>query len=194
MNFYLLFTSAYISGSIPFGKIVGRVNGIDIQKVGSGNIGFANSFRTMGWGPSLIVLVGDILKGYIPTFYAIHYLHLAIIPTLLIAGASIAGHIFSPWLKFKGGKGVATMIGVSLALNPIMALIAMLVWAIIFFLGKTASVASIAIAVLMPILAEFLESQLFYFYVFLLFVIILTHRVNIINLLYNRQKEFLHVR
>ena len=132
MNFYLLFISAFVSGSIPFGKIVGYTKGIDIQKVGSGNIGFANSFRMLGWKPSLIVLAGDIIKGYIPTYYAILEFHLTV-PTLLIAIATIAGHIFSPWLRLRGGKGVATMIGVSLALNPIIALMAILIWCAIFF-------------------------------------------------------------
>lgn len=164
MHFYTILILSYICGSIPFGKIVGNINGLDIQKRGSRNIGFANSLRIMGWKPALIVLMGDMLKGYIPVFYAFDKFSLT--QTLLIGLSAVVGHIFSLWLKFRGGKGVATMVGVSIALNPLIAFIAMVIWGTIFLLDKTASVSSLVIALLMPLLSLFLESRLFYFYLF----------------------------
>jgi len=187
MHFYLIIILSYILGSIPFGKIVGYFKGLNIQKQGSGNIGFANSLRVMGWKPALIVLLGDILKGYIPVFYAVDKFSLT--QTLVIGLFAVAGHIFSPWLKFRGGKGVATMVGVSLALNPLIALIAMATWGIIFLLDKTASISSLVIALLMPILSLFLEPKLFYFYLFLLVIILLTHRTNILNLIKGKEEK-----
>jgi len=187
MHFYLIIILSYILGSIPFGKIVGYFRGLNIQKQGSGNIGFANSLRVMGWKPALIVLLGDILKGYIPVFYAVDKFSLT--QTLVIGLFAVAGHIFSPWLKFRGGKGVATMVGVSLALNPLIALIAMTTWGTIFLLDKTASISSLVIALLMPILSLFLEPKLFYFYLFLLVIILLTHRTNILNLIKGKEEK-----
>lgn len=187
MHFYLIIILSYILGSIPFGKIVGYFNGLNIQKQGSGNIGFANSLRVMGWKPALIVLLGDMLKGYIPVFYAFGKFSLT--QTLVIGLVAVAGHIFTPWLKFRGGKGVATMVGVSLALNPLIALIGMTTWGIIFLLDKTASISSLSIAFLMPILSLFLDQKLFYFYLFLLVIILLTHRTNILNLLKGREEK-----
>jgi len=189
MHFYLIIILSYILGSIPFGKIVGNFKGLDIQKQGSGNIGFANSLRVMGWKPALIVLLGDMLKGYIPVFYAFDNFSLA--QTAIIGLAAVAGHIFSPWLKFRGGKGVATMLGVSFVLNPLIALIATAVWIIVFLLDKTASVSSLTIAILMPILSLFLEPKLVYFYLFLLIIILFTHRTNISNLIKGRETKIL---
>jgi glycerol-3-phosphate acyltransferase PlsY len=187
MHFYLIIILSYILGSIPFGKIVGNFKGLDIQKQGSGNIGFANSLRVMGWKPALIVLLGDTMKGYIPVFYAVDKFSLT--KTLVIGLFAVAGHIFNPWLKFKGGKGVATMVGISLALNPLIALIAMTTWGVLFLLGKIASISSLVIALLMPILSLFLEPKLFYFYFFLLVIILLTHRINICNLLKDKEEK-----
>ncbi len=189
MHFYIILILSYILGSIPFGKIIGYLRGVNIQKEGSGNIGFANSLRVMGWKPALIVLLGDITKGYIPVFYAFDKFSLTQI--LVIGLVAVAGHIFSPWLKFRGGKGVATMIGVSLALNPLIALIAMAIWGIIFLLDKTASVSSLVIALLMPVLSLFLDPKLFYFYLLLLLIILLTHRTNILNLIKGKEEKIL---
>ena len=189
MHPYLIIISSYILGSIPFGKIVGYFKSIDIQKQGSGNIGFANSLRVMGWKPASIVLLGDIIKGYIPVYYALGKFSLTF--TLIVGLLAIAGHIFSPWLKFRGGKGVATMLGVSLALNPLIALLAMAVWVLIFLLDKTASVSSLVIALLMPILSLFLEPELVYFYLLLFIIILLTHRTNIINLIKDKEAKIL---
>lgn len=117
---------AFFIGSIPFGLIVGRLfYGIDIRATGSGNIGAANALRTLGKGGALAVLVLDALKGFVPTFVAAHLLVAGGSPYTqavraeigAIAGfAALLGHCYSPWLRFRGGKGVATHLGVTFAL------------------------------------------------------------------------------
>ena len=134
MLFLLFIAFAYLLGSIPFGKIVGRMKGIDLQKKGSGNIGFTNSLRTLGLKRAIPVLIGDLLKGSIPTFLALQFLPLG--QTLIIALASILGHIFPVWLKFKGGKGVATGLGTILAINPLITIIGLTVFLIVFLATK----------------------------------------------------------
>src|SRR5258708_5216306 len=99
--FLLLVGIAYLLGSIPFGKLIGKRHGIDIQKHGSGNIGFANVRRTLGWQAGLIVLTGDILKGFIPVLIARQYL--STYQVLVVALVAMLGHIFPIWLKFNGG-------------------------------------------------------------------------------------------
>ena len=91
-------------GSVPFGHIAGRLNGIDIRRHGSGNIGFTNVQRTIGWAWAVPVLLLDVTKGLVPTAIARSF---GLVPPLVGIGA-ILGHVFCPWLGFKGGKGVAT--------------------------------------------------------------------------------------
>lgn len=189
MHFYLVLLASYLLGSIPCGKIVGRFKNIDIQKQGSGNIGFANSLRTMGWSPALIVLVGDMLKGFIPTYYAIHQFSLN--QTLVIGLVAVVGHIINPWLKFKGGKGVATILGVSLALNYILALVSMAIWALVFSISKISSLASLITVLSFSLLAFFLGNNLFYFYLLLLIIVLITHRENLKNLVRKKEKQIL---
>ncbi len=189
MHFFIVLVLSYLLGSIPFGKIIGYLKGLDIQKEGSGNIGFANSFRVLGWRPAIFVLVGDILKGFIPVYYALY--HFSLNYVLIVGLAVIIGHIAPPWLKFNGGKGVATMVGVSLALNPSIALTAIMIWVIVFLFDKTASVSSLAITILMPILSIFLEPELFYFYLLLVVIIFFTHRTNITDLLKGKETKII---
>ncbi len=99
----------FACGSIPFGYLAGLANGIDIRKRGSGNIGFTNVLRIMNIGWAIPVLVLDVAKGMIPTAFAAE---LNLLPVLTGVGA-ILGHVFTPWLGFQGGKGVATTIGVA---------------------------------------------------------------------------------
>ena len=101
-------------GSIPFGYIAGRLKRIDIRRHGSGNIGFTNVQRTMGWAWAVPVLLLDVAKGLVPTALARGF---GLVPPLVGIGA-VLGHVFSPWLGFKGGKGVATTIGVAALLCP----------------------------------------------------------------------------
>lgn len=125
---------AYMCGSIPFGKIIAkRFYNVDIQKRGSGNIGFTNVLRVLGWRAGFSTLFLDIMKGFLPTLLALHYFD----PTIAFAAgfAAILGHIAPVWLHFRGGKGVATGLGVLVAITPLLALggiIAYLVGCLVF--------------------------------------------------------------
>jgi glycerol-3-phosphate acyltransferase PlsY len=172
----------FLCGSIPFGVFVGRCMGKDIQKHGSGNIGFANALRTLGWKPALLVLIGDILKGFIPALVSRHYFGLNEI-TIITSFSAVAGHIFCPWLAFKGGKGVATLVGVSLALCYPAALVTAAIWSGIFLMGRTASVASLALPPLMLILVHSMQPNLTLLYAAFFLLLLFTHRSNIKRLL-----------
>lgn len=119
MKLYLFFSFAYFCGSIPFGVIIGHLQGVNMQQRGSGNIGFANVRRILGWRAGLATLLGDIAKGIIPVALAQMYVG----PTFaFITGLfAITGHLFPIWLKFKGGKGIATGLGVLIVLHPLVA-------------------------------------------------------------------------
>jgi len=146
----VLIVVGFAAGAIPFGVILARtIAGVDIQSQGSGNIGATNVARVLGVGPGAVVLVLDAAKGALPTWLA---LATADDPRIALAtgGAAILGHCFSPWLGFRGGKGVATAFGVFLVLAPALAAIAVLVFAAVFAatrvpaLGSLAGIASIA--------------------------------------------------
>ncbi len=152
----VLFVS-YLLGSIPTGYLAGRARGVDIRKVGSGNIGATNAFRILGKKAGIFVLLMDAFKGYLACVLA-PMLAMTIIPnspadptTLgLVAGvAAILGHNYTFWLKFKGGKGIATSAGVLLA-GRAAALTTLVAWLIIFLATRYVSLASIAAALTLP--------------------------------------------
>jgi glycerol-3-phosphate acyltransferase PlsY len=153
---------AYIIGSMPTGYIFGKVlKGIDIREHGSGNVGATNVFRTVGKIPGIIVLVIDYLKG-LAAVTVVPMLIIKIFPDAPLPGekfyifmgaAAIAGHIWTCFLKFKGGKGVATTAGVMSGLFPWIFLSGLVIWAIVFSISKYVSLASIAAAVSLPVLA-----------------------------------------
>lgn len=134
---------SFIVGSIPFGFYVGRVCGkIDIREHGSGNIGFTNVAREVGFRPGFIVLVLDILKGLLPVLAASALAGPAI---AAFAGvAAIAGHVFTPFLGWRGGKGVATAIGAFFGLDPLAGSVAVVAWFVVLACWRYVSVASMA--------------------------------------------------
>lgn len=176
-TFWLLVCFAYLCGSIPFGKIVGKLYGVDIQKHGSGNIGFANVNRVLGWKAGLMVLPGDVLKGTIPVIIANHYLGLD--QVLVVALAAILGHVFPIWLKFKGGKGIATGLGVTLVISPIVGCLALLVYVLGFTIFRKSAPSSIIAAWSLPLVCLFFYPKYALFYLVLAVVTIWTHRTNI---------------
>jgi acyl phosphate:glycerol-3-phosphate acyltransferase len=150
--------AAYLLGSIPTGYLAGRARGIDIRAVGSGNMGATNVFRTLGKTAGVIVLVVDGLKGYAACAWLCDgVLALLGVPATdtelyrIIAGvAAVLGHNFTCWLKFKGGKGIATSAGIFFALAPLAVTIALGTWIVVFALSRYVSIASIAAAVALP--------------------------------------------
>ena len=151
--------AAYLLGSIPTGYLVARAKGIDIRTVGSGNIGATNVFRMLGKPAGILVLVVDGLKGFAACSWLADIViqPFAVAPDKIeclkiVAGiCAVLGHNFTCWLKFKGGKGIATSAGVYFALAPLAAGIALGTWIIVFALGRYVSVASIAAAAALPV-------------------------------------------
>jgi glycerol-3-phosphate acyltransferase PlsY len=196
MNEFLLIILAYLIGSIPTAVWVSRrFFGIDIRDYGSGNAGATNTFRVLGskWGT--IVMVVDMVKGIVATslwsllsFYMSHDHELARTNFMIGLGlASVIGHIFPIWAGFKGGKGVATLFGMAIAIQPAVALSCVCVFLLVFFLTRFVSLSSIlaGIAFAVFILYIFDEHEVLYraFAIAVALMIILTHQKNINRLI-----------
>ena len=152
----------YLLGSIPTGYLVAKAHGLDIRKLGSGNIGATNVFRSVGKMLGVFVFVVDALKGYVACAW-VGALVIKLWPATsldsvqqslpIIAGvAAILGHNYTCWLGFKGGKGIATSAGVLLSLFPKALLVVLGIWLVVFALGRYVSLASIVAAFWLPIL------------------------------------------
>ena len=160
---FLVFLLSYISGSIPFGLIATKLFlNQDIRKVGSKNIGATNVLRTGNKKIALVVLILDFLKGFIPLIILKNYLvnnENGVDIYYIISLFAIIGHIFPIWLKFKGGKGVATYIGYIFALNYIYGLIFIFSWIIIALITKYSSLSSILSLLILPIIIYFFQND-----------------------------------
>ncbi len=160
MAYLWIYTLAgsYLLGSIPWAYIIGRFNGIDIRMHGSGNVGATNVLRVLGkgWGYGCFAL--DFLKGAGPVLAATLLARKAeggadAYAPMIAVFATVAGHVWPVWLKFKGGKGVATAAGTLLPLAPLPAVAALLVWVVSFKIGRYVSLASIIAAAALPVAA-----------------------------------------
>ena len=169
LAYIVIAVAAYLLGSIPTGYLVARARGIDIRAVGSGNIGATNVFRMVGKTAGVFALVVDGLKGYAAcTWLSDWVLTLLGGPTTstelcrILAGlTAVLGHNFTCWLKFKGGKGIATSAGVYFALAPLAAGIALVTGIVTAVLTRYVSIASIAAAVALPTAVWFTKDSLF---------------------------------
>lgn len=194
----------YILGSIPAGYLAGRMAGIDIRQSGSGNIGATNVVRVLGKRYGYAVFVFDFLKGLAAVLIArlvakgeIFDPHLEEIISVIAGVSCVLGHSFPIWLKFKGGKGVATSIGVLFGLMPSAAIIVLLVWMLTFELTRYVSVASIVAAVALPLavavityIRETNGTVLLCFAVCLTGVIVFRHRSNLSRLMQGTEPRF----
>ena len=154
MTVLLLALGAYLMGSIPTSYLVGRLHGIDLREHGSGNLGGTNAYRVMGLGAGVPVVVVDVAKGFVPAYFFPSWDGSAVGDLALLYGlAAIAGHVWSVFMHFRGGKGVATGAGVLVALAPTSALIGLLVWIGVVSITRYVSVASISAATLVPLSA-----------------------------------------
>ncbi|HZS42471.1 MAG TPA: glycerol-3-phosphate 1-O-acyltransferase PlsY [Polyangia bacterium] len=174
----------FLLGSIPFGVVFAKLRGVDLQKVGSGNIGATNAARALGRGIGVLVLLCDAGKAALPIVLARRLL--AGEPRLdwilaAIGGGAVLGHMFSPWLRGRGGKGVATGFGTFLVLAPFPAAIAAGAWVLLYALSRISSVGSLtALAVLPAALALHHEPRAYLALVLALDPVILwKHRDNI---------------
>jgi len=151
----VVFISGYLVGSIPWGFIAGKAKGLDIREHGSGNIGATNVFRVMGKGWGSLVFFLDFLKGLLCGLLGgVLGAKLGLPPDIgsVLGGISaILGHNFTPWLGFKGGKGIASSAGVLVGVTPIVALCAVIAWAALFFSTRYVSLGSLAAAISLPL-------------------------------------------
>ena len=172
----------YLLGSIPFGLLITRAAGLgDVRKIGSGNIGATNVLRTGNKGLAAATLVLDALKGTVAVLIASHYA-----PEFgLWAGlGAFLGHLFPVWLGFKGGKGVATYLGVLIGLAWQVALIFAVVWLAVAFLFRYSSLAALVAAIVVPIALYFLSTpRIAGLFVVMSIIVFIKHRANISRLL-----------
>ena len=153
----LLTLASYLLGAVPFGLLIAALKGVDIRKVGSGNIGATNVMRSVGkpWG--IATFAADALKGFIPAFVFPRFVQADPDMASVVFGfAAILGHNFPVYLKFKGGKGVATSAGALLGIAPQAVAVGIVVWPLLFFTTRYVSVASIVTAAAVPVAGWFI--------------------------------------
>ena len=183
--FGVIFLS-FLMGSVPFGFIVGKLKGVDVRNYGSGNIGATNVSRVLGKKYGVLVLFLDALKGALPVLFAGKY-------GVLAGISAILGHCFSPFLKFRGGKGVATALGAFLVISPKVTALAFLIFVFIFTLTRYVSLSSITAAASYPLLFSHFEnpdSASFILVSLAALVIVLKHHSNIKRLIKGEEKKF----
>lgn len=149
LNFILVVFLSYVLGSIPFGVMFARMFNLgDLRKIGSGNIGATNVLRTGNKGVAALTLLGDMLKGTLAVYLAGRLFTVELQP--LAALVAVVGHIFPVWLRLKGGKGVATYLGVTLAISPVTAIVFALVWLLTAAISRYSSLAALVAASVTP--------------------------------------------
>jgi len=198
INFLLAALVAYLFGSLPSGVWIGKIaKNIDIRDYGSKNSGATNAYRVLGPKYGIAVLIADALKGYIPLMIADYLFGLRGTPLILIGLLAIVGHSLSFFLKFKGGKGVATSLGVFLFLFPNGILIVFAAFVLVVAFTKYISLASIIAAGLLPLLALFLPLRaeiprfpLFIVSLLVAIFVIYRHKTNIERLLKGTENKF----
>lgn len=183
----LFIVGAFLAGSIPFGVLIARRYGVNIQERGSGNIGATNVARVLGKAPAIITLLLDGAKAAAPTYLALRYHQ----PELIVAAtgfAAMLGHCFSPWLSFRGGKGVACAVGVYLVIAPLFAALAIAVFAAVLLVTRVPALGSIAGMIAMAVALTWRGSRLFgAFAVATALLIVFTHRSNLRQLAERRR-------
>lgn len=177
---YLLILIAYFIGSIPFGVLVAKARGIDLQNVGSKNIGASNVFRNVGKLPALLTLLGDALKGTAVVMLCVFMIGRGFWESV-IGIAVVLGHMYSIFLSFRGGKGVATGLGVLVVYSPVPAIILIIIWVLTALFTKYSSLAAITAFISLPVIFALFEAskEKISFAIVLAFLIILKHRSNI---------------
>ena len=177
----------YLIGSLPFALILTKLFGFgDIRNIGSGNVGATNVLRTGNKFLAIIVLCFDIFKGFLPFLFLQIYLQdISLFNKILLCHFAILGHIYPVWLKFKGGKGVATYIGFLLGLNPYIALSFLLIWIVIAFISKYSSLGSLIGILAAPAYFIFFNFNFYIliFFIYLTLIIYTQHTENIKRLI-----------
>ena len=188
MNIYLLIVSSYLIGSVPFGYILTKFFlNKDIRKIGSGNIGATNVLRTGNKIIGYATLLLDVLKAVFPIiFIKINYPEYVFISALSV----FIGHVFPVWLKFRGGKGVATYVGILCCINIYLGISFGLVWLITFLIFKYSSLSSLIGSFSIPIINFYIfNDEIVFFFIIMFVLIFYTHRENIKRLLNHTESK-----
>ena len=187
----LLVIFSYLLGSVPSGLIIGKLSGLDVRKAGSGNIGATNVARLLGKTGGLLTLVGDTAKGFIPVL-VVQQMGFSYLVTALVGVAAFLGHLYPIFLKFKGGKGVATSFGVLLGLAPLATMILLVVFAAVAFTTRLVSLSSMVTAVAAPLVLWLFYYSPTYVIVtaFMALMIVFRHYANIQRLLNGTEPRF----
>lgn len=190
--------AGFLSGSIPWSWLLGRFRGIDIRKEGSGNAGATNLLRVCGRGAGLTGLFLDTLKGALPVLAAKHGITGIATPAgewvlALTAILAVIGHVFSPWLGFKGGKGVATTLGVLLVLSPLTVASGLVAFLLVLSITRYVSLGSISAAVAVIPSVFIFEPDRFPVQIIICLVavlVVIRHKSNIVKLLHGEENRF----
>tara|TARA_B100000965_G_scaffold175113_1_gene146084 strand:+ start:927 stop:1505 length:579 start_codon:yes stop_codon:yes gene_type:complete len=188
MELILIIFSSYLVGSIPFGYILTKFFlKKDIREIGSGNIGATNALRTGNKTVGFGTLALDISKAILPlVFININYSEYIFVSSLCI----FIGHVFPAWLKFKGGKGVATYLGILFCIDISFGFIFSIAWLIVFFIFKYSSLSSLLASLVIPVhILFFLDSENIFFFVIMFVLIFFTHRENIKRLINKEESK-----
>ncbi|MDD4136224.1 MAG: glycerol-3-phosphate 1-O-acyltransferase PlsY [Candidatus Shapirobacteria bacterium] len=182
----LFFIIGYCVGSIPFGYLIGRVKKIDIRHFGSGNIGATNVYRKLGLWPAILAGSLDFLKSYFVVLVFFSLNNISLSSKLILSISPIIGHIFPIWLKFKGGKGVATIFGLLTAIfGWKFIFLWLIIWLILLLTTHLMSLINLLMSLVLPIIfwLQFQTMSALIFSFCLIFIILWTHRQNIKRLL-----------
>ena len=183
--YYLFILLSYLMGSVPFGYLFSKyVSKIDIREIGSGNIGTTNVLRTGNKLTAILTLFFDALKGFIPAWISLQFS-----PELFtyVAIFTLLGHMYPIWLKFKGGKGVATFLGLIFAISIYSGFLFILSWIIIALIFKKSSVSSLSATLLSSLYIVFYNSNLLILLIIMLGLITIKHKENIIRIYKNTE-------
>ncbi|HET7560173.1 MAG TPA: glycerol-3-phosphate 1-O-acyltransferase PlsY [Limnochordia bacterium] len=190
MGIIAVFVAAFFLGAVPFGYLIGRLNGVDVRAKGSGNIGTSNVLRTVGAAAAASVLIFDVFKAAVPVWVAaaLGYDQTA---AFWAGTAAVLGHTFSPFLRFKGGRGVASTLGVVIAAAPWVAVWCAAIWLVLVALTRFISLGSLVAAAAVPVilLLERAPTGVVAAAVLLFLLILLRHQPNIKRLVQGNENR-----
>jgi acyl phosphate:glycerol-3-phosphate acyltransferase len=191
MTIGALILASYLLGSIPFGYLIGRAKGVDIRSVGSGNIGATNVHRILGKTAGMLVFLLDVLKGLIPAFL-LYYLYGYQLLAFSAGFAAVVGHCLSPFLGFRGGKGIATGLGMLFGSTPVVALLAFAMFFVMMFITRYVSLSCIVAALSVVPLGLAFDDPLpmVAMYLFVALFVVFRHKANIARLKSGTEPKF----
>tara|TARA_B100001123_G_C15158685_1_gene966556 strand:+ start:265 stop:924 length:660 start_codon:yes stop_codon:yes gene_type:complete len=195
---------SYLLGSVSGGMVLGKLNGVDIRKMGSGNAGGTNAFRTMGTKFALGVLIIDVIKGFIAVNFVPNLNIITLNPSIVLSSeitalscgfGAVMGHVYPLYYNFKGGKGAGTMVGVLLGMFPVGLAICLIAWGIVLILSGYVGLSTIIAGIILPISTALiypkgLSSSFGVFSMIIAFFIFFTHRSNISRMLTGNENRF----